>query len=42
MLLVPIIYLGINPDWLMSIARIAAYNSVDPTNYVGLVLGGDS
>lgn len=40
MLLAIIIYLGLMPEWLISAARIAAYNTMDPTAYVGLVLGG--
>lgn len=41
LLIIPIIYIGIQPEWLTSIARISAYNSMDPTGYVGLVLGGE-
>lgn len=41
LLTMPIIYIGLQPEWLITIARIAAYNAVDPTAYVGLVLGGE-
>ena len=40
LILIPIIAIGLQPEWLITIARIAAYNSMDPTAYVGLVLGG--
>lgn len=40
LLLCCVIYIGLAPEWLISAARIAAYNTIDPTAYVGLVLGG--